>query len=117
MPRPLECPFCNNLLARPVDIKFEAMEFTGGICICRSVYVFDRSGHNLGEIFLDALTFLCRGDMDKAMSMDTGEYETADFDYDLHANTVGRRSKAGKTGKLLFARLKCITDDDEGRLV
>ncbi len=103
----LQCPFCNNLLARPVDINFKAMELTGGICRCSAVYVFDRTGHNLGEIYLDALTFLCRGDLDKALSLNPEDYETADFDYDQHTNTVSvGRDTARKSGKLLFVRFK-----------
>lgn len=106
--RPLQCPFCDNLLARPVDIKFESMELTAGTCKCKAVYVFDRSGHNLGEVYMDAMTFLCKGDIDKALSLSPEEYETVDFDYDLHANTADHRkvSRGGGTGKILFIRLK-----------
>ena len=104
--RPLQCPFCDNYLIAPVDINFKSVELTGGICRCGAVYALDRSGHNLGETFLDALVFVCRGDRDRAVSMDPEEYESRDFDYDLNANTIGRRSKTGKTGKVLFVKLK-----------
>jgi hypothetical protein len=70
------------------------------------VYVLDRTGHNLGEIFMDALTFVCKGDIDRALSLAPEDYESAEYDYDLHANTVGKRSKSGKLCKLLFIRLK-----------
>jgi hypothetical protein len=66
----------------------------------------DRTGHNLGEIFMDALTFVCKGDIDRALSLAPEDYESVEYDYDLHANTVGRRSKSGKLCKLLFIRLK-----------
>lgn len=105
---PLQCPFCENFLVRPVDINFKDMELTGGICRCGAVYAYDRTGHNLGEIYIDALTFLCRGDFNKAMSMDPGEYETVDLDYDFDTNTTGKVSKTGKSGKLFFAKLKKI---------
>jgi hypothetical protein len=98
----LQCPFCNNLLARPVDINFKAMELTGGICRCSAVYVFDRTGHNLGEIYLDALTFLCRGDLDKSV-FKPEDYETVDFDYDQHTNTVSVETGEDET---LFVRFK-----------
>ncbi|MBI4699087.1 MAG: hypothetical protein HY758_09365 [Nitrospirae bacterium] len=104
--RALQCPFCDNLLARPVDIEFKSMELTGGICTCGAVYAFDRSGHNLGETFMDALTFLCRGDVDKALTLNPDEYETEDFDYDLHANSLGDTRRKSKSSKILFARLK-----------
>ncbi len=105
--RELQCPFCDNLLAPPIDINFKAMELTGGICTCGAVYVLDRTGHNLGEIFMDALTFVCRGAVDKALSLNPEDYETVDFDYDVHTNTVSPgRYRARKIGKLLFVRLK-----------
>src|SRR4030065_931541 len=102
----LQCPFCNNLLARPVDINFKAMELTGGICKCSAVYVFDRTGHNLGEIYLDALGFICRGDLDKSLSLGTDDYDEAILDYNFASNTTGGRSQTEKTGKLLFVKLK-----------
>ncbi len=88
------------------------MELTGGICRCSAVYVFDRTGHNLGEIYLDALTFLCRGELDKALSLNPEDYETVDFDYDQHTNTVSiGRDRAIKSGKLLFVRFKKPSGD------
>jgi hypothetical protein len=104
--RPLQCPFCDNYLVEPIDISFKEMEFTGGICRCGAVYVLDRSGHNLGEIFMDALTFVCRGDIDNALALSPEDYETIDFDYDLKSNTTGKRGKAGKLSKIVFVRLK-----------
>ena len=102
----LQCPFCNNLLARPVDINFKAMELTGGICRCSAVYVFDRTGHNLGEIYLDALTFLCRGDIDKALTLMPEDYEEETLGYDMNTNTISTRDdKRGRTGKLIFVRM------------
>jgi hypothetical protein len=102
----LQCPFCDNFLAPPIDIQFKSMELTGGICRCRAVYVFDRTGHNLGEIFLDALTFVCRGDIERALALNPEDYVTEDFDYDPYSNTVGRHPSKGRTGKLLFVKLK-----------
>lgn len=103
--RPLQCPFCNNFLSPPVDIKIKSIEITGGICRCGAIYALDRTGHNLGEIFMDALIFLCQGDIDKAMSLNLEDYETVDFDYDLYANLIGK-ARMGRTGKLIFLRRK-----------
>ena len=103
----LQCPFCDNLLAPPIDIRFKLMELTGGICRCGAIYALDRTGHNMGEIFLDALTFACRGDIDKALSLNPWDYETIDYGYDLHTNTISLgRDRSKKTGRLLFVKLK-----------
>ncbi len=104
--RPLQCPFCDNYLLGPVDIDFRSMELTGGICKCGSVYVLDRTGHNLGDVFMDALTFVCRGDIDRALALNPGDYDTQDYDYDHHSNMTGGTNKSGKPGKLVFIKLK-----------
>ncbi len=104
--KPLQCPFCDNFLAGPVDLNIGALELTGGICRCKAVYVLDRTGHNLGEIFLNGLTFACRGDIDKALSLNPEDYETEEFDYDLHSHTIGRNPRIGRASKLLFVKLK-----------
>ena len=103
-PRPLQCPFCDDYLRTPIDINFSTVELTGGICTCGAIYALDRTTHNLGDIFMDALTFVCKGDIDKALSLNPEDYEAEELDYDLHANTIGR-SKSGKTCKLVFMRL------------
>lgn len=104
--RPLQCPFCDNFLIKPVDINFKTMSFSGGICKCRSVYVLDRSGRNLGESFMDGLTFVCMGDYDRAMNLDPEEYESVEYDYDLNTNTLGSGGAGHKLSKLVFIRLR-----------
>lgn len=105
-PRPLQCPYCDNYLRAPVDINFRTVMLSGGICTCGAIYAFDRTGHNFGDIFMDALTFACRGDIDKALSLNPEEYESEEFDYDQELNATGRNLKAGKVGKLVFVKLK-----------
>jgi len=102
---PLQCPFCDNYLIAPVEVRIRAMELTGGICRCGAVYVLDRSGHALGEIFMDALTFACRGDLDMALALNQEEYETVEVDYNYHSNTTGRGGR-GKQSKVMFVRLR-----------
>ena len=103
---PLQCPFCNTMLRSPIDINFKDMEFTGGICPCRAVYVLDRSGRNMGETYMDALTFLSRGDYDKAQNLDPAEYETNELEYNYQSNTIGARKAGEKQCKIIFARLR-----------
>ena len=104
--RALQCPFCDNHLRAPIEITFKDLDFTGGICPCKAVYVLDESGRALGEIFLDALAFVCKGDIDRSLSLDPDEYETVELDYDVGANTIGRRGSPAKISKLLFVKLK-----------
>jgi hypothetical protein len=105
-PKHLQCPYCDNFLRAPVDINFKTMEITGGICTCGAIYAYDRTGRNLGGIFMDALVFVCKGNIDKSLALNPEDYDTADYDYDIHTNMLGRTSKTGKAGKLVFVRLK-----------
>lgn len=104
--RALQCPYCDNYLGKPIDINFKSLDITGGMCTCGAVYVLDRTGHNLGEIYMDALQFVCKGDIDKALQLNPGDYESLDYDYDAVSNTTGRLGSKGKLSKLLFVRLK-----------
>jgi len=103
-PRPLQCPFCDNYLIAPIDIQFRSIEITGGICRCGAIYALDRSGHSMGEIFMDALVFACRGDYDRALSLNPEDYETVDYEYDLDTNTIGR-SSTSKISRIIFIRI------------
>ena len=102
---PLQCPFCENYLIAPVDIRIRTMDLTGGICRCGAVYVLDRSGHALGEIFMDALAFACKGDLDRALALERDEYETVELDYNQRSNSLKRGGGPGKLSKLMFVRL------------
>lgn len=104
----LQCPFCDNLLARPIDINSGTMELIGGICKCSAVYVLDRTGHNLGAAFMDALNFACKEDYDKALSLLPEEYDTETLDYDPFSNTasISEDRSTIKSPKLFFLRLK-----------
>jgi len=104
--RPLQCPFCSTYLIRPVEIRLRAVEIIGGICRCGAIYAYDRTGHALGEIYLDAMTFLCRGDIDRALSLNPEDYEDATFDYDYGTNRLDAGSSTGRAGKMVFMRLK-----------
>ncbi|GAB4536165.1 MAG: hypothetical protein Fur0020_04010 [Thermodesulfovibrionia bacterium] len=106
MPRPLQCPYCGNYLIRPLDIKIKSVEITGGICRCGAIYVLDRTGHAVGEIFLDALTFLCSGDIDKALSLNPDDYDDMIYNYDYESNSLDAKGRTGKIGKIIFMKLK-----------
>lgn len=104
--KPLQCPFCENYLRKPIDLTIRDLDITGGICTCGAIYALDQSGRAMGEIFMDALTFVCRGDVDKALSLDPEDYESVDLEYDLRENRIGRRSGGGKLSKIFFVKLK-----------
>jgi hypothetical protein len=84
----LRCPFCDSPIGELEEVMTRfGNTFTGGKCACGAVYVFDGSGHNLGDAYVDALTYAYDGDMDKAWSMTPDEdYEVRELGYDSRRN-------------------------------
>jgi hypothetical protein len=84
----LRCPFCSRPLDEPREINGRfGNTFTGGSCECGAAYVFDQSGHNLGDAYVDALTYACGEDWDKAWDLIPDEdYEVKELSYDSRRN-------------------------------
>lgn len=89
------CPFCGRMIDIPQKIKTALGDITGGKCECGAVYVFDRSGHNLGQAFVDALNFACEGKCDNPWDLlPDDDYEEVLLHYDQRAHTL--REKGGR---------------------
>ncbi len=112
------CPFCREFFSRPEDIDTDYGFFTGGVCNCGAVYAFDPTGRNLGETFMDALSYACGGDYEKAVSLESGvDYEEfiVQYNYRTHSvspKRVNRSLMRGAGGMLYFVRLKNIKSTD-----
>ncbi len=106
----LQCPFCERPIEEPREIQSRfGSSISGGRCECGAVYVYERSGHNLGDAYVDALTLACEGDMDKAWSLTPDkDYEILELTYNTRRNKFGRESVSrGKPSPVyLFIRLK-----------
>lgn len=91
------CPFCERLFERPHDIKADfGNVFTGGKCECGAVYVFDRTGHNLGEAYVDGLVFACNGDWETAWKLTPEvDYKIESFYYDMESHCLMEGGKRG----------------------
>lgn len=104
------CPFCSEPFKRPEDIKTGLGNvFTGGKCKCGAAYAFDRSGHNLGEAYVDALVFACNGDWEKAWTLTPDvDYKIESFHYDQGSHQLLESIKKGlRTNEnLLFIRVE-----------
>ncbi len=112
----LRCPFCSRPLDETREIKARfGNTFTGGACECGAVFVFDRSGHNLGDAYVDALTYACNEDWDKAWSLNPDEdYEVKELSYDSRRNKFSGNPRRS-AGAYLFILLKnAIRGNDEG---
>lgn len=95
--REAKCPFCQRLIDIPHEIRTRLGNYIlGGECECGAVYVFDRSGHNLGEAYVDALNFACEGKCDSPWNLIPGEdYEEILLNYEWRTHTFidrGRRT-------------------------
>lgn len=105
-----KCPFCGRLFESPRDIKGALGNvFTGGKCECGAVYVFDRSGHNLGEAYVDGLAFACNGDSETAWKLTPDvDYTVRSFYYDMKTHQLQEGAKRGgrPVENFLFIALK-----------
>lgn len=106
----LRCPFCERPLGELEEIttKF-GNAVSGGKCDCGATYVYDASGHNVGDAYVDSLTLLCNGDLDRAWAMTPEEdYEVREFNYDVRKNRFSSESlgRGKRSPVYLFVRLK-----------
>jgi hypothetical protein len=102
------CPFCNTFLIAPDEVKTETGEFTGGICGCGAVFACDPTGHNVGEAYLDAITFACGGDWSRCFSLSPEEnYSEAVFNYDPRAHKMWpvKDIRRDHSGKIVFIKI------------
>lgn len=106
----LRCPFCDSPIEEPKEILSSfGNTITGGRCTCSAVYVYDRTGHNMGDAYVDVLNLACDGDLDKAWSMTPDEdYEIIELTYNTRRHKFG--GEAVRRGRpspgFLFVRLK-----------
>ncbi len=106
----LRCPFCDGPIEEPKDMRSSfGSIFAGGKCACGAVYVYDRSGHNMGEAYIDVLNLACDGDLDKAWGMTPGEdYDITELTYNARRHKFGREAstRGRPTPGFIFVRLK-----------
>lgn len=109
MKRP-ECPFCGQVVIRPMEMPpYHAGQMPVGSCTCGAVYSCDVSGKNIGQALLEAILFLCKGDLDLASELVEGrDYQEMRLEhYDLVSHLVVQRGfLEGRriSGVLLFIR-------------
>jgi len=106
----LRCPFCDSLINEPAEMTGRfGNTFSGGSCVCGAIYVYDRSGHNMGDAYVDALDLAYDGDLDKAWSMTPDkDYEILELSYNKRRHKFGREvvSRGKPSPGFIFVRLK-----------
>lgn len=106
----LRCPFCDTPIGEPEEIMSRfGNTITGGRCACGTVYVYDRTGHNMGDAYVDVLNLACDGDLEKAWSLVPNEdYEILELTYNTRRHKFGREtvSRGKLSPSFLFVRLK-----------
>lgn len=102
----LRCPFCEAPVGALQEITARfGNTFTGGTCACGAVFVYDGSGHNLGDAYVDALAYACGNDFDKAWSLVPEEdYEVRELCADTRRNKF-LTARRGTKCTYLFIRL------------
>lgn len=105
------CPYCREKFTPPADIPTQLGFFTGGVCSCGATYAFDPSYKNMGEAFMDALTYACKEDWDYALSLESEkDYDMQYLHYNDRDHSVTPRKQAKNpyqlTGNLIFILVK-----------
>ena len=106
----LRCPFCDHPIEEPKELRSRfGNTITGGRCPCGAVYVYDRTGHNMGDAYVDVLNLAYDGDLDTAWSKSPGEdYMITELTYNTRRHKFGREavSRGRPSPGFLFVRLK-----------
>jgi hypothetical protein len=91
----LQCPFCKLLIGEPHEIDTGlGSTFLGGKCSCGAVYGYDRGGHSLGEMYVDALVYACNGDWDRAWSLiPDKDYYVHELSFDSRRNRLSAATR------------------------
>ena len=110
----LRCPFCEEPVGELNEITTRfGNTFTGGKCPCGAVYVYDGSGYNLGEVYVDGFAYVCDWDWDRVWKLQSGDdYEIQELCADTRRNKflpVRRGSKC----TYLFIRLSDKKQPDD----
>lgn len=111
----LRCPFCEEPVGALQEITTRfGNTFTGGRCSCGSVYVYDGSGHSLGDAYVDGLAYACDNDWDRAWSLVPDEdYEVRELCADTRRNKF-LTARRGSKCTYLFIRLNPDKKADNG---
>jgi hypothetical protein len=89
--RQILCPFCKEQvrLPRRVMAVFTPDGCLTEACACGAVYAVDETGRLGGQALLDAQAVLCEGDLQQAMSLETGK------DVDVKSRRFGTQKIRG----------------------
>ena len=93
--REILCPFCKEKVPTPrrVMTVFTPEGCLTERCSCGAVYAVDETGRLGGQALLDAQAVLCEGNLEQAMSLETGK------DIDVRSRRFGARTIGGGGGR------------------
>lgn len=107
-----ECPFCRRYIGPPDEMRTEFGSVLGGSCECGAVYVYDPTGHNTGEAYMEALA-LAKGNWQIGGIEEEVDYESAGLDYDSQRHqAVAAKGQISMLGRLVFIKLKVRQDEN-----
>ncbi len=102
----LRCPFCDSPVDRPGELKNGFADVLGGRCRCGALYAYDPSGRALGEVLMDSLAILCKGDYNKAVSLEEGkDYLVKFFMYEPYMNRLSGMGGSITARRMIFVKI------------
>ncbi len=102
----MRCPFCDSPVDRPGELKNGLADVLGGRCRCGALYAYDPSGRALGEVLMDSLAILCKGDYNKAISLEEGkDYLIKFLIYEPYMNRLSSISGSVTARRMIFVKI------------
>lgn len=110
------CPFCWEWIPTPKTQLnvFSPEGCLGGRCECGAVFVVDETGKAGGQALLDVQALACDGDLDRAMTLETGvdvDVETRPVQAQARSLSRGPQGGSYMTPKVWFVRFKKRPED------
>jgi hypothetical protein len=111
----LRCPFCERPLAPLEEIMTRfGNTVSAGRCACGTAFVYDGSGHNIGDAYVDCLTLATNGQVDNVWSLVPGEdYDILEMNYDQRRNRFSSEAtgRGRRSPVYLFVKMKDRSED------
>ena len=97
--RQIPCPFCKESVPAPKQVMtvFTPGGCLAGRCSCGAVYAVDETGRLGGQALLDAQAVLCDGDLQLAMTLESGKQ--------IHVRSKPFQSQTLQAGTSRFNRV------------
>ena len=118
--RRIVCPFCEENVPAPRQVMtvFTPDGCLAGRCSCGAVYAVDEIGRLGGQALLDAQAVLCDGDLQLAMTLESGKQVDAlsqPCPSKAIRDAASRFNRSSPSARAWFVRRRVESHEDEAK--